>query len=72
MVWYPVPEWDIDWGGDLVVVGDDGEIESAVAVKPNRAVVFDGTKRHVARPTSRYCNALRVAVAFGCEVVENA
>jgi len=70
VVWYPVETWDRDWGGDFVTLTDDGEIDKCVMVKPNRAVVFDGTTPHSARPMSRYCNALRIAVSFACEVVE--
>lgn len=69
VVWYPVLEWNPDWGGDVVTLTEDDEIESCVIVKPNRIVEFEGTKKHTARPVSRYCNALRIAVAFGREVV---
>jgi len=69
VVWYPVETWERDWGGDFVTLDDAGEIEHCVMVKPNRAVIFDGTTPHAARPMSRYCNALRVAVSFACEVV---
>ena len=69
VVWYPVLKWDKDWGGDFIVMGDDGEIEHCAMVKPNRMVVFDGTRAHAARPISRFCTELRIAVSFGCEVV---
>ena len=70
VVWYPVPEWGDDWGGDVLTLTDDYEIESAARVRPNRMVAFNGTALHTARPISRYCPALRIAVAFGCEVVK--
>jgi hypothetical protein len=69
VVWYPVLKWDKDWGGDFIVMGDDGEIEHCAMVKPNRRVVFDGTRAHAARPISRFCTELRIAVSFGCEIV---
>lgn len=68
VIWYPVAEWSADWGGDLVVLDDLGEIHAAAMVKPNRMVQINGCMRHAARPISRYCNALRIAVAFGSEV----
>ncbi len=68
VIWYPVAEWSADWGGDLVMLDDLGEIQAAVMVKPNRMVQINGCIRHAARPISRYCNALRIAVAFGSEV----
>jgi hypothetical protein len=69
VIWYPVAEWSADWGGDFVVLDDLGEIQAAAMVKPNRMVQINGCMRHAARPISRYCNALRIAVAFGSEVV---
>jgi len=68
LIWYPVAEWSADWGGDFVVLDDLGEIQAAAMVKPNRMVQINGCMRHAARPISRYCNALRIAVAFGSEV----
>ena len=68
VIWYPVAEWSADWGGDFVVLDDLGEIQAAAMVKPNRMVQINGCMRHAARPISRYCNALRIAVAFGSEV----
>ena len=50
------------------MLDDLGEIQAAVMVKPNRMVHINGCMRHAARPISRYCNALRIAVAFGSEV----
>lgn len=68
VIWYPVEKWEPDWGGDLIVLDPEGEIEAAAMVKPNRMVCIDGTKPHSVRPMSRYCNVLRIAVAFACEV----
>lgn len=68
VIWYPVAEWSADWGGDFVMMDDLGEIQAAAMVKPNRMVQINGCMRHAARPISRYCNALRIAVAFGSEV----
>lgn len=71
VILYLVPRWERDWGGDLVVLGDEGEgeeIEYAVLVKPGRVVSFAGCRRHSVRPISRYCNELRVALVFGSEV----
>lgn len=70
VIWYPVAEWHPDWGGDFVMLNDLGEIDAAALVKPNRMVQINGCMSHAARPISRYCNALRIAVAFGSEVAE--
>ncbi len=71
LVWYPVPQWDPEWGGDFSTFDDNGEILGSVVIRPNRALVFDSTTRHAARPISRYCNALRVAVSFALEVASD-
>lgn len=68
-VWYPVMNWERDWGGDFITLSEDGEVDSCALVKPNRLVVFNGTQTHAARPISRYCSELRIAVSFGCEVI---
>lgn len=70
VVWYPVADWGDDWGGDVLTLTDDHEIEAAARIRPNRMVAFNGTALHTARPISRYSKGLRIAVAFGCEVVK--
>jgi hypothetical protein len=69
-VWYPVPEWQADWGGDFCTFNDSNEIDRAVVIKPNRLVIFDGNPLHAARPISKFCPHRRVAVAFGRERVQ--
>jgi Rps23 Pro-64 3,4-dihydroxylase Tpa1-like proline 4-hydroxylase len=69
VVWYPVEAWERDWGGDFVTLDEQGEIDDCVMIRPNRLVVFDGTTSHAARPISRYCNALRIAVSIATEVI---
>jgi hypothetical protein len=68
-VWYPVSQWERDWGGDFVTLDPKGEVDACALVKPNRLVVFNGTQAHAARPISRYCGELRIAVSFATEVV---
>ncbi len=70
-VWYPVINWERDWGGDFVMLDEAGEVDACTLIKPNRLVVFNGTQTHAARPISRYCNELRIAVSFGCEVAHD-
>lgn len=69
-VWYPVPAWERDWGGDFAVFDDGEEIIRSVMVRPNRLVIFDGNPLHAARPLSRFAAERRVVVAFGREVME--
>lgn len=68
-VWYPVSRWDRDWGGDFVTLNSEGEVDACTLVKPNRLLLFNGTQTHAARPISRYCGELRIAVSFATEVV---
>lgn len=69
VVWYPVPEWDPEWGGDFAVFNKQREIVASTVIKPDRAAIFDGTMLHAARPMSRYCKGLRISVAFGREEI---
>jgi SM-20-related protein len=69
VVWYPHAEWSPEWGGDVVTFNDSKEIAAAAVCLPNRMVEFDGTQLHAARPISRFAQGQRIAVAFGCEVV---
>jgi SM-20-related protein len=71
VVWYPVVDWDPEWGGDFCLFDDAREIVCSVVVRPNRAVVFDGTALHGVRPLSRYCPSLRVAISFGLELAHD-
>lgn len=68
-VWYPVNRWERDWGGDFMTLDSQGEVDACALVKPNRLLVFNGTQTHTARPISRYCGELRIAVSFATEVV---
>lgn len=61
---YMNDEWNKDWAGETVFFDDDNEIITSVLPKKGRAVVFDGTIMHAARPVSRYCRDLRQILVF--------
>jgi hypothetical protein len=64
LLFYPNPEWKLDWEGETVFYDAHGEIDIAVRPKPNRAVFFDGRIPHVGRAPSRRYRGLRVTVAY--------
>ena len=70
LIWYPVNTWDPEWGGDIALFDEKKEIIASSCIQRDRAILFDGTTIHAARPMSRYCNIPRIAIAFGREVVE--
>lgn len=67
LLYYPMPEWRIEWEGETVWVNTAGEVIAAVRPAPNRAVIFDSRILHAGRAPSRVCGALRVTVAFKLE-----
>ena len=56
--------WDPDWGGETTILGDDKEIEFSVLPKKNRALIFDASLLHSARPLARCCPVLRAVLVL--------
>ena len=59
-LYYPVPEWNINWQGHLIFPTEERIIE----YKSNRAVLFDGSVDHYADAPSRFFNGLRISLAY--------
>jgi len=57
-------EWEMNWGGETVIVGNDGEISKSVIPKFTRMLIFDGQMQHASRPLSRICKDLRMVLVF--------
>ena len=68
-LWYLCEHWDIEWGGETIFYGMDGEIACAVTPKPGRLVIFNGAIRHAGRPPNRICYAPRYTMAIKFERV---
>lgn len=58
--------WDMNWGGETVLVEDGGDILMSVFPTPGRVILFDGTILHGPRPVSREAPFPRLGVAFQC------
>lgn len=58
--------WDINWGGDFVLISGN-EIIQAFAPTPGKFVVFQSNILHGARPVSREAPYPRFGVAFQCK-----
>jgi hypothetical protein len=54
LLYYPNPEWRIEWGGYTLFANDDTtEIEHCVAYVPGRLIIFDGSIPHnISAPTN--------------------
>lgn len=61
---YMNDHWDKDWGGETSFFDDSGELIASVLPKKGRAVIFDGTVWHGARPLSRYFEGMRKILVF--------
>lgn len=60
-------EWDMDWGGETIVLGEGEaakDIEVSIIPKYGRTFVFDSHRNHAARPMSRACTELREIIVF--------
>lgn len=57
-------EWKMNWGGETVVVDNNGEISKSVIPKFTRMLIFDGQMQHASRPLSRMCKDLRMVLVF--------
>jgi Rps23 Pro-64 3,4-dihydroxylase Tpa1-like proline 4-hydroxylase len=62
-VYYVNPEWDVRWGGQTVIVTEDGKLDT-VYPKRNCGILFNSTLLHFGDEPSRHCRDLRVTVAF--------
>lgn len=58
--------WNINWGGDFVLV-EDNEIIKSFAATPGKFVCFRANLLHGARPVSREAPYPRFGVAFQCK-----
>ena len=57
-------KWNINWGGETILLDGEQEIVKAVIPKKNRAFVFDSHLLHAARPLTRACSELRSIIVF--------
>ena len=63
-LYYPTLEWDIEWQGHLIFLDERGEGDKIIFHKPNRAILFNGNKKHYAAAPSRFFNGLRISLAY--------
>ena len=64
LLYYPNPEWDIQWQGHLIFLDLDWNPDKVVAYKPNRMVCFPAKTVHYADAPSRFFNGLRTSLAY--------
>ena len=64
LLYYPNPEWDIEWQGHLIFLDTDWNPDKVVAYKPNRMVCFPAKTVHYANAPSRFFNGLRTSLAY--------
>ena len=66
-LWYLCDDWNIEWGGETMFYDQHGEVAVAIAPKPGRLVIFDGSILHAGRPPNRICYAPRYTFAIKFE-----
>jgi len=63
-LYFANPEWDLDFGGELFMYGEDPSVAVAIQPRPGRLVVFDGMIPHRAGVPSKLCLDPRITVAI--------
>lgn len=63
LIWFANPNWKHNWGGRLILCGEDLVNEWSAAPIPNSAVLIDANILHSAE-APHVQNELRVSVAF--------
>lgn len=63
-IYYANSDWDPNWTGETIFFNSQKEAIYAIAPKPGRVVIFDGTILHRAGVPSRQCFEPRITLAF--------
>ena len=64
LLYYPNPDWNFEWQGNLNFLDLDHEIGKIISYKPNRLVCFPADTIHYADPPSMKFNGLRISLAY--------
>jgi Rps23 Pro-64 3,4-dihydroxylase Tpa1-like proline 4-hydroxylase len=62
-VYYVNPTWDANWGGNTVLIHDNGSVSNVLPVR-NTGILFPSNMLHYGCEPTRHCQELRVTVAF--------
>lgn len=62
-IYYFHPEWEQEWGGDLMLDWGNGTAYGVLPV-PNRMVIFDGLTRHAVKRVEPFAKTPRLSI-FG-------
>ena len=71
LLYYPNPEWDIEWQGHLIFLDIDCNPDKVVAYEPNRMVCFPAKIAHYADAPSRFFSGLRTSLAYKLIIPKN-
>jgi hypothetical protein len=71
LLYYPNPEWELEWQGHLTFLDLNWNPDKVVAYKPNRMVCFPAKTIHYANAPSRYFNGLRISLAYKLIIQNN-
>ena len=63
-LYYPNPEWKLNWNGHLIFSEDGKEPTKIVGYKPNRAILFPAKIMHYADAPHRYFTGFRISLAY--------
>jgi Rps23 Pro-64 3,4-dihydroxylase Tpa1-like proline 4-hydroxylase len=63
-LYFVTPEWEVNWGGELLFFSNDKEIESGLTYKPNRMIIFPSNTPHKVCTVSSSAKSPRLSLAF--------
>ena len=64
LMYYPMPKWDISWGGETVFFDENNEMFLSFLPKPNSALFFNSNILHFGRSPSGNCDEFRITIAL--------
>ena len=63
-LYYANPEWQPDWGGEIIYYNDEEDAELAITPRPGRLVIARGAVLHRGNVPARNCSEERYTLAY--------
>ncbi len=64
ILYFVTPEWETNWGGEILFFQEDKEVEGGFSYKPNRMMIFPSNKPHRVATVSSSAKMPRISIAL--------
>jgi Rps23 Pro-64 3,4-dihydroxylase Tpa1-like proline 4-hydroxylase len=64
VLYFATPEWEINWGGEIVFFSEDKELEGGFSYRPNRLMIFPSNTPHRVATVSPSARLPRMSIAI--------